>query len=60
MKLSIAQRTSAAFTLVEVALAMGVASFCLIAVLGLVPLGIDTNRAARRPARDAHDLTSGC
>ena len=47
MKRSITQRTSAAaFTLVEVALAMGIASFCLVAVLGLVPLGIDTNLKA--------------
>ncbi len=47
MKRSITQRASAAaFTLVEVALAMGVASFCLVAVLGLVPLGIDTNLKA--------------
>ena len=46
MKISIAQRVSNAFTLVEVALAMGVASFCLVAVLGLVPIGIDSNRMA--------------
>jgi uncharacterized protein (TIGR02598 family) len=34
----------AAFSLVEVTLALGVAAFCLIAVFGLVPLGVQTNR----------------
>ncbi len=40
------RRLVAAFTLVEVALALGVASFCLVAVMGLVPLGIDIGQAA--------------
>jgi len=35
-----------AFSLVEVTLALGVASFCLVAVLGLLPVGIQTNQAA--------------
>jgi uncharacterized protein (TIGR02598 family) len=35
-----------AFTLVEVSLAMGVASFCLLSVLGLVPVGITSNQNA--------------
>src|SRR5438477_10130036 len=35
-----------AFSLVEVTLALGVAAFCLIAVFGLVPIGIQTNRNA--------------
>ena len=34
------------FSLVEVTLALGIASFCLIAVLGLMPVGIQTNRNA--------------
>lgn len=37
---------TAAFSLVEVALALGVAAFCLIAILGLMPVGVQTNRNA--------------
>jgi uncharacterized protein (TIGR02598 family) len=33
-----------AFSLVEVTLALGVAAFCLIAVFGLMPVGLQTNR----------------
>jgi len=33
-----------AFSLVEVTLALGVAAFCLIAVFGLIPVGLQTNR----------------
>lgn len=40
------RRLAAAFTLVEVALALGVASFCLLAVMGLVPLGVNTGQMA--------------
>ena len=36
----------AAFSLVEVTLALGIAAFCLIAVFGLVPVGVQTNRNA--------------
>src|SRR4029450_3863236 len=39
-------RSSAAFSLVEVTLALGIAAFCLIAVLGLVPVAALTNRNA--------------
>lgn len=39
------QRTSG-FSLVEVTLALGIAAFCLIAVFGLMPVGIQTNRNA--------------
>ena len=35
-----------AFSLVEVTLALGVAAFCLLAVFGLVPVGVQTNRNA--------------
>jgi uncharacterized protein (TIGR02598 family) len=35
-----------AFSLVEVTLALGIAAFCLIAVLGLVPAAVMTNRNA--------------
>lgn len=34
------------FSLVELTLALGIAGFCLIALLGLLPLGIETNRTA--------------
>jgi uncharacterized protein (TIGR02598 family) len=37
---------TAAFSLVEVTLALGVASFCLIAVLGLLPMGLKTQQAS--------------
>jgi uncharacterized protein (TIGR02598 family) len=35
-----------AFSLVEVTLAIGIAAFCLIAVFGLIPVGVQTNRNA--------------
>jgi uncharacterized protein (TIGR02598 family) len=35
-----------AFSLVELVLALGVAAFCLIAVFGLMPVGMQTNRNA--------------
>jgi type II secretory pathway pseudopilin PulG len=44
------QRTSA-FSLVEVTLAVGIAAFCLIAVSGLLPVGIQTNRNAKSQTR---------
>jgi uncharacterized protein (TIGR02598 family) len=37
---------ASAFSLVEVTLALGVAAFCLIAVFGLMPVGVQTNRNA--------------
>ena len=37
---------AAAFSLVELVLALGVAAFCLIAVFGLIPVGVQTNRNA--------------
>src|ERR1051325_497154 len=36
----------AAFSLVEVTLALGVAGFCLLAVFALLPIGIKTNQIA--------------
>ena len=38
--------SAAAFSLVEVALALGIAGFCLVAVVGLLPVGINSNQAA--------------
>lgn len=40
------KRFTAAFSLVEVTLALGIAAFCLIAVFGLMPIGVQTNRNA--------------
>lgn len=34
------------FTLVEVTLALGISSFCLLAVFGLLPMGVNTSRAS--------------
>ncbi len=34
------------FSLVEVTLALGIGAFCLIAVFGLMPVGVQTNRNA--------------
>lgn len=39
-------RLIAAFSLVEVTLALGVAGFCLIALIGLLPVAAKTNRTA--------------
>jgi len=36
--------TQGAFSLVEVILALGVASFCILVVFALLPVGMDTNR----------------
>jgi len=40
------KRFTSAFSLVELTLAIGIAAFCLIAVFGLVPIGVQTNRNA--------------
>lgn len=37
---------SVSFSLIEVVIALGVASFCLIAVFGLLPVGVQTNQNA--------------
>jgi len=39
-------RSIAAFSLVEVTLALGIAAFCLISVFGLIPIAVQTNRNA--------------
>ena len=44
----ITQRSVASFSLVEVTLALGVAAFCLIAILGLLPAGLNTNQNSTR------------
>lgn len=40
------KRSKTAFSLVELTLAIGIAAFCLIAVFGLMPVGVQTNRNA--------------
>jgi uncharacterized protein (TIGR02598 family) len=40
------KRFTSAFSLVEVTLALGIAAFCLIAVFGLLPIGVQTTRNA--------------
>jgi uncharacterized protein (TIGR02598 family) len=40
------RRHVASFSLIEVTIALGVASFCLIAVFGLLPVGVQTNQNA--------------
>jgi len=39
-------RVTAAFSLVEITLAMGVAAFCLIAVMGMLPAGLKIQQAS--------------
>jgi hypothetical protein len=50
--------TAAAFSLVELTLALGVAAFCLIAVFGLVPVGVQTNRNATSQTAATNILSS--
>src|SRR5438067_305615 len=44
-------KREAAFSLVEVTLALGIAAFCLLAVFGLMPIGVQTNRNATSQTR---------
>jgi uncharacterized protein (TIGR02598 family) len=48
----------AAFSLVEVTLALGIAAFCLIAVFGLVPVAVQTNRNATSQTRATNIMTA--
>jgi uncharacterized protein (TIGR02598 family) len=45
------KRFTSAFSLVELTVAIGIAAFCLIAVFGLVPVGVQTNRNATSQTR---------
>ena len=49
---------SAGFSLVEVTLAVGIATFCLIALFGLLPLGLQTNQNAISQTAAASVLSS--
>src|SRR5262245_7349404 len=51
-------RSAAAFSLSELTLALGVAAFCLIAVFGLVPVGVQTNRNATSQTTATNILSS--
>ena len=46
------------FSLVEVTLALGIAAFCVIALLGLLPLGMQTNQSAVSQTAAASILSS--
>lgn len=48
---------SPGFSLVEVTLALGVAGFCLVALLGLLPVAVQTNRASVQQTT-ANDILS--
>jgi uncharacterized protein (TIGR02598 family) len=50
--------SQAAFSLVELTIALGIAAFCLIAVFGLVPVGVQTNRNATSQTAATNILTS--
>ena len=52
------EQSQAAFSLVEVTLALGIAAFCLIAVFGLVPVGVQTNRNATSQTTATNILSS--
>lgn len=48
------QRRLIAFTLVEVVLALGVISFAMIAMLGIMPTALQTGRDSQNESRAAH------
>jgi uncharacterized protein (TIGR02598 family) len=52
------RRSNCAFSLVEVTLALGIAAFCLIAIFGLMPIGVQTNRNATSQTA-ATNITAG-
>src|ERR1044072_3486768 len=51
-------RRGHAFSLVELTLALGVAAFCLLAVFGLMPLGVQTNRNANSQTAAANIMAA--
>lgn len=50
---SVQQPWVAGFSLVEVTLALGIVSFCLVAIVGLLPVGLQTAKASREHAAAA-------
>ncbi len=51
-------RTQAAFSLVEVVLALGIAAFCLLAVIGMLPIAVKSQQASVQQTA-ATGITSG-
>ena len=47
-----------AFSLVEVTLSLGIAAFCLLAVFGLMPVGVQTNRNATSQTAATNIITA--
>jgi len=52
------KRFTSAFSLVEVTLAIGIAAFCLIAVMGVIPVGVQTNRNATSQTAATNIMTA--
>jgi type II secretory pathway pseudopilin PulG len=52
-------RSTAAFSLVEVTLAIGVAAFCLVAIAGMIPAGLKTQRTSANQTK-ANAIMSQC
>ena len=50
-------RVAAAFSLVEVALALGISAFCLVPLVALLPLGFNSNQAASSQTTAANIIT---
>ncbi len=44
--MNLKKTAAAAFTLIEVSLALGVAGFCLTTILGLISVGLNSNQAS--------------
>jgi uncharacterized protein (TIGR02598 family) len=51
-------RSTLSFSLVELTLAIGVVAFCLIAIVGLLPVGVQTNQAAISQTAAANILSA--
>jgi|ERR1041385_2090323 uncharacterized protein (TIGR02598 family) len=51
-------RRAHAFSLVELTLALGVAAFCLLAVFGLMPISVQTNRNATSQTQAANIMAA--
>ena len=51
-------RAVSGFSLVEVTLALGIAAFCFIAVIGIIPVGVQTNRNATSQTAATNIMTA--
>lgn len=51
-------RRQSAFTLIEVTISLGVTAFCLLSILGLLPVGLNSNQATIEQTAGANILTS--